>query len=73
MWKLCKMLYRTIQDSHDWFKTLSKVYKSLGYKQSRMELTIKIRYNRKKLTITYTYTDDTMNGSSDKKEMEKAK
>jgi len=38
-----------------------------------MELTIKIRYNRKKLTITYTYTDDTMNGSSDKKEMEKAK
>jgi len=25
VWKLCKMLYRTIQDSHDWFKTLSKV------------------------------------------------
>jgi len=67
------MLYRTIQDSYDLFRTLSKVYKSLGYKQSHMKLTIKIRHNRKKFTITYTYTDDTMNDSSDKKEIKKAK
>jgi len=34
VWKLWKTLYGTMQEGHDWFKTLSHTYQDLGYKQS---------------------------------------
>jgi len=38
-----------------------------------MKPTIRTRHNREKFIIIFTYTDDIMGGSSDKKEAEKAK
>jgi len=38
-----------------------------------MELTIRTRCNREKFTITCTYTDNTIDGLSDKEEVEKVK
>jgi len=70
MWKLWKTLYGTMQDSHDWFKILSHVYKELGYKQSWAEQMIHIWCNRENFTITCIYPDDTMGSSSDEKETE---
>jgi len=63
-----------MQGRHDWFKTLSQVYRELGYKQSRAEPTIRTRYTLEEaFTITYMYTDDTIGGSSNTAEEEKAK
>ncbi|KAJ3552017.1 hypothetical protein NP233_g12969 [Leucocoprinus birnbaumii] len=73
VWKLRKTLYGTMQGGHDWFKTLSKAYKELGYRQSLAEPTIWTRRDGEKFTITCTYTDDTMGGSSDSAEAERAK
>ncbi|KAJ3564398.1 hypothetical protein NP233_g8320 [Leucocoprinus birnbaumii] len=73
VWKLQKTLYGTMQGGHDWFKTLSKTYKELGYHQSLAEPTIRTRRDGEKFTITCTYTDDTMGGLSDRGEAERAK
>ena len=32
VWKLCKILYGTMQGGHNWFKTLSDTYKELEYR-----------------------------------------
>ncbi|KAJ3563743.1 hypothetical protein NP233_g8744 [Leucocoprinus birnbaumii] len=73
VWKLRKTLYGTMQGGHDWFKTLSKAYKELGYRQSLAEPTIRTRHNGEKFTITCTYMDGTMGRSSDEAEAERAK
>jgi len=63
-----------MQGRHNWFKTLSQVYRELGYKQSRAEPTIRTRCTLEEaFTITYMYTDDTMGDSSNTTEEEKAK
>ena len=62
--RLKKTLYGTKQGTHNWYKTLLKTYKDLGYYQSCADHCVWVWKVGTEYTITGTYTDDIFGGSS---------
>ena len=62
--RLKKMLYRTKQGAHNWYKMLSQTYNKLGYYQSLTDHCVQVWQVGGEYTITSTYTDNVFRGSS---------
>ena len=67
-----KTVYGMMQGAYDWETELSKSYDALGYYQSRADPCVRHRHINGQYTITCTYTDDVLGGSTSKDEEEKA-
>ena len=63
--KLVHMIYGMMQGAHDWYETLSKTYKGLGYNKSHMDPCVWFKKVDRNYTITDTYTDDIFGTSND--------
>jgi hypothetical protein len=71
--KLVHTIYGTMQGAHDWYETLSKTYKDLGYTTSRADPCVRFKKENGNYTITDTYTDDVFGASNDDEEGERRK
>jgi Reverse transcriptase (RNA-dependent DNA polymerase)/Pol polyprotein, beta-barrel domain/GAG-pre-integrase domain/gag-polypeptide of LTR copia-type len=71
--KLVHTIYGTMQGAHDWYETLSKTYKDLGYTTSRADPCVRFKKENGNYTITDTYTDDVFGASNDGEEEERRK
>ena len=70
---LQKSLYGTMDGAANWWETLDKDMKELGYKRSKADPSVRSRHENGSTTITSTYTDDTTGISSSMDEAERAK
>ena len=59
--------------AYNWAETLNKEMGELGYYRSKADPAVRSRHVNGNITITSTYTDDTMGISSSKEEAEHAK
>ena len=64
VWKLRKTLYGTMQGAHDWAENLDKTFEGHGFYKSRTDPQIRSRIYDDELTVTSTWTDDTLGASS---------
>lgn len=71
--RMKKSLYRSMQAGRNWWKLLDVTYKDLGYRRSQADQCIRTRKTDIGETMTGTYMDDTLGGSSSKDEMARAK
>jgi transposase InsO family protein len=71
--KLVHTIYGTMQGAHDWYETLSKTYKDLGYTTSRADPCVRFKQENGNYTITDTYTDDVFGASNNDEEEERRK
>ena len=71
--KLVHTIYGTMQGAHDWYETLSKTYKDLGYTTSRADPCVRFKKEDENYTITSTYTDDVFGASNNDEEEERRK
>lgn len=62
--RLKKSIYGLKQGGHDWWKTLDSAYQADGYVASRVDPCIRFRRVGDVYTITSTYGDDVVGGSS---------
>ena len=62
-----------MQGAHDWYETLSKTYKDLGYTTSCADPCVRFKKGNGNYTITNTYTDDVFGASNDDREEERRK
>ncbi|KAJ3492187.1 hypothetical protein NLJ89_g11265 [Agrocybe chaxingu] len=67
-----KTVYGMMQGAYDWEDELSRTYKGLGYYQSRADPCVRHRLIDGEYTLTCTYTDDVLGGSSSPAEKERA-
>lgn len=65
--KMNLTIYGTMDGANNWFHELNNAYINLGHKQSRADPCIRVHYSPLGKTITSTYTDDVLGGSSTKK------
>ena len=56
--KLVHTIYGTMQGAHDWYETLGKTYKDLGYTNSCADPCVWFKKENSNYTITDTYTDN---------------
>lgn len=70
---LNKSIYGLMQVGRNWWKTLDVWYKEVGYICSQVDQCIQTKVSETGETITGTYTDDTLGGSSSVEEMKRAK
>ena len=59
--------------AYNWAETLNKEMRELGYYRSKADPAVQSRHANGNITITSTYTDDTMGISSSKEEAKRAK
>jgi hypothetical protein len=71
--RMKKSLYGSMQAGRNWWRLLDATYKDLGYKRSQADQCVRTRKSDVGETMTGTYTDDTLGGSSSKEEMDRAK
>ena len=71
--KLVHTIYGTMQGGHDWYETLTKTFKDLGYTTSRADPCVQFKKDDKNYTITDTYTDDIFGASNSDEEIKKRK
>ncbi|GAW08486.1 retrovirus-related pol polyprotein from transposon tnt 1-94 [Lentinula edodes] len=71
--RIRKSIYGMMQAGRNWWRTLDGTYKELGYSRSQADQCVRSRVSSTGETMTGTYTDDTLGGSSSNEEMEKAK
>jgi hypothetical protein len=71
--KLVHTIYGTMQGGHDWYETLSKTYRNLGYNTSRADPCVWTKQEDGNYKITDTYTDDVFGASSNNEEMKRRK
>ena len=71
--QLNKMLYGMMDGAYNWAEMLNKEMGELGYYRSKADPAVWSRHANSNITITSTYTDDTMGISSSKEEAECAK
>ena len=56
--KLIHTIYGTMQEAHDWYETLSKTYKDLGYTTLHVDQCVQFKKENGHHTITDMYTDN---------------
>ena len=71
--KLVHMIYGTMQGGHDWYETLTKTFKDLGYTTSLADPCVRFKKDENNYTITDTYTDDIFGASKSDEEIKKRK
>ena len=71
--KLIHMIYGMMQGAHDWYETLGKTYKDLGYTNSRADPCVRFKKENSNYTITDTYTDNIFGASNNGEEEERRK
>ena len=71
--KLIHTIYGTMQGAHDWYKTLNKTYRDLGYTSSWVDPCVQFKKENGNYTLTNTYTDDVFGVSNSDKEEKKRK
>jgi hypothetical protein len=64
------MIYGTIQGAHNWYETLSKTYKDLGYTNLHVDPCVWFKKENGNYTITDTYTDNVFGASNNNEEEE---
>ncbi|KAF8823454.1 hypothetical protein HHX47_DHR10000197 [Lentinula edodes] len=71
--RIQKSIYGMMQAGRNWWKTLDGTYRELGYTRNQADQCVRSRVSGSGETMTGTYTDDTLGGSSSIQEMKKAK
>ncbi|KAG5716923.1 hypothetical protein E4T56_gene8533 [Termitomyces sp. T112] len=71
--RLLKTIYGMMQGGRDWWRTLDKAYKNLGYKTSHADSCVWTRMINGEHTITNTFTNDTFGLSTTAQGMADAK
>jgi len=64
VWKLNKILYRTIQGAHDWAKNLDRTFEGHGYYKSKTNPQICLHVFGNEFMLTSTWTDNILEVSS---------
>ena len=67
------MIYGMMQGAHDWYETLGKTYKDLGYTNSCTDPCVQFKKENGNYTITDTYTDDIFGTSNNGEKEERRK
>lgn len=68
-----KSIYGMVQAGRNWWKTLDGTYKELGFRRSQADQCVRSRTLKSGETITGTYTDVILGGSSSVEEMDRTK
>lgn len=71
--RLNKSIYGLMQAGRNWWKTLDAWYKEAGYTRSQADQCVRQKISETGETMTGTYTDDTLGGSSSGEEEKRAK
>src|SRR5579875_2758088 len=71
--RIKKSIYGMMQAGQNWWRTLDLSYQDLGFRQSRANQCVRSRLTDTGETMTGTYTDDTLGGSSSISEMKQVK
>jgi len=71
--KLVHTIYRTMQGAHDWYETLTNMYKKLEYITSWADPCVRHKKDSDRYTLMDTYTDDIFGAWRTEEEIQKRK